>query len=163
MTERWNTSRWPDRVLCVSGTRREKVARTRARKRGRRKKINPHVLGRTRKRESTFGPRAIWRRYTSENVWRVYRGCVNYEMHRLVCIVPSSDECTSEKPREMFIIGIVGPFPPVPFFDIHLCTNNFFFFFFFVQLCPTRASIEEKFIFLFLINPLQRSSKFAIL
>lgn len=40
--------------------------------------------------------------------WRVYRGCVNYEMHRLYT-VPSFDECSSEKLREMFIIGIVGP------------------------------------------------------
>ena len=72
-----NTSRWP----IVVKHRAEGDA-TRARKKGRKKKINPHVLGRTWKRKVLLDQE----RYGGgirRRTWRVYRGCVNYEMHWL--------------------------------------------------------------------------------
>lgn len=108
-----NTSRWPvdQRVAEQRGA---KARRNEGEKKGEKKKEeNQPACARTHsKTESTFGRRAIWRRYTSENVKSVPR--VRELWNAPAVHVPSFDECTSEKPREMFIIGIVGPFPLSP-------------------------------------------------
>lgn len=65
---------------------------------GEEEKINPHVLVSTRKRK-----------VLSARVGRAEAGTIKCTESATKGGVPSSDKCNSEKPREMFVIGIVGP------------------------------------------------------
>lgn len=88
----------PDRYVFAREVTQEGMESCRGESEGEEEKINPHVLVSTRKRK-----------VLSARVGRAEAGTIKCTESATKGGVPSSDKCNSEKPREMFVIGIVGP------------------------------------------------------